>query len=130
MRFNKMTAGLSFCAIMTISTVALAEPGPFTQQQAEDGHVKFNNLCATCHRPDMSGALGPALVGAPFKQHWGGKSVGELRQFIYENMPKTAPKSLTDDKLDPIVAWIIEKNGAQAGDKPLSKANTSGQIPK
>jgi hypothetical protein len=45
-------------------------------------------------------------------------------------MPQNAPGSLTDDQLDPIVAWILSKNGAQPGDKALSKNTASAQFPK
>ena len=114
-----------------VSGFAWADSGPFTKQQAEDGHVKFNNLCATCHRPDLSGAMGPPLVGDKFKAHWGGKSLADLRSWIHDNMPKTAPHSMTDDKLDPIVAYIMSKNGDQPTDKPLSADSAkSGQVPK
>ncbi len=123
-------AGL--CAVSIAgSGLVLADTAPFTQQQADDGHIKFNNLCAQCHRPDLSGAMGPALTGPQFKAKWGGKSIAELRDFINQNMPKTAPHSLTPDKLDPIVAWIIAKNGDKPSDKPMS-ADTAkqGTIPK
>ena len=112
-------------------SLAWAETAPFTQQQAEDGHVKFNNLCAQCHRPDLSGALGPALTGDQFKKKWGGKSIAELRDFINQNMPKTAPHSLTPDKLDPIVAWIIAKNGDQPNNQPMSADSAkTAKVPK
>ncbi len=100
---------------------AWADSGPFTTQQADAGHTLFNNNCAQCHRPDLSGAQGPALTGDQFKAKWGDKTVAELRSYIHENMPKTAPHTLADDKLDPIVAWILQKNGEQGGDKPLTK---------
>lgn len=99
----------------------LAAMGPFTKQQAEDGHVKFNNHCAQCHRPDLTGALGPSLVNDAFKQKWAGRPVADLRGWIHANMPQNAPGSLPDDQLDPIVAWILLKNGVPPGDTPLSK---------
>lgn len=111
-------------------TGALAATGPFTKQQAEDGHVKFNNYCAECHRPDLTGALGPSLVSDAFKQRWEGKPVGDLRDWIYAHMPQNAPGTLPDDQLDPIVAWILSKNGVQPGDKPLSKDSASATFPK
>jgi S-disulfanyl-L-cysteine oxidoreductase SoxD len=113
-----------------MSTAALADNGPFTQQQADDGHTKFNNHCAQCHKPDLTGALGPSLVDDKFKAKFAGKPVTELRDFVYENMPQTAPKSLPDEQLNPIVAWILSKNGVKPGDKPLSKETASAQFPK
>jgi mono/diheme cytochrome c family protein len=43
-----------------------ATTGWFQQAQADQGHQLFNNYCAQCHRPDLTGALGPALKGQPF----------------------------------------------------------------
>ena len=49
-----------------------ATTGWFQQAQAEQGHQLFNNYCAECHRPDLSGALGPALKGPAFLNKWTG----------------------------------------------------------
>ena len=129
MSANTIRAGLALAGIM-FAGAAMAEAGPFTKDQAEKGHTTFNNHCAQCHRPNMSGAQGPALVGDAFKEKWAGKPVAELRSFIYENMPQNTPKSLPDDQLDPIVAWILNKNGVEPGDKVLSKDSASANFPK
>ena len=126
-----LATALLSVAISTAAVVtgALAATGPFTKQQAEDGHVKFNNHCAECHRPDLTGALGPSLVSDAFKQKWEGKPVADLRDWIHTNMPQNAPGSLPEDQLDPIVSWILAKNGVQPGDKPLSKDTASATFP-
>lgn len=129
MSVKKICVGLALSTAM-ITGVALAATGPFTKQQAEDGHTKFNNHCAQCHGPKLVGALGPNLVDDKFKAKFAGKPVSDLRDFVYQNMPQTAPKSLADDQLDPIVAWILLNNGVQPGDKPLSKDSASAQFPK
>ena len=107
-----------------------AATGPFTKDQAEKGHVMFNNHCAECHRPNLTGALGPSLVNDAFKEKWSGKPVADLRDWIHTNMPQNAPGSLPDDQLDPIVAWILSKNGMEPGDKPLSKESASAHFAK
>ena len=103
---------------------------PFTDQQAEDGHTKFNNHCAQCHGPKLQGALGPNLMDDKFKAVFAGKPLSNLRQFVWENMPQTAPKSLPDDQIDPIIAWILKNNGLQANGKPFSKEAASAEFPK
>lgn len=109
---------------------AFAAGGPYTEQQAEDGHVKFNNNCAQCHGPKLDGALGPNLHDAAFQKLFAGKPVSELRDFVYNNMPQNAPKSLSDEQLYPILAWILKKNNVPAGDQPLTKASAdSAQFP-
>lgn len=111
--------------------VAQAADGPYTEAQAQDGHVKFNNHCAECHGPKLDGALGPNLHDAAFQGIFAGKSVKDLRDYVYENMPQNAPKSLTDDNLYPILAWILKKNNVPAGDKPLTKDDVAdAQFPK
>ena len=130
MRAGGMGAVLGLAALF-VSGVALADSGPYTAQQAEDGHVKFNNHCAQCHGPKLDGALGPNLHDGKFQAMFANKPVKDLRDFVYENMPQTAPKSLGDDQLYPILAWILKNNGVPAGDKPLTKDSVaSAQFPK
>lgn len=130
MSVSKICAGVALSMVMGAGA-ALADAGAFTKEQAEDGHTKFNNHCAQCHRPNLSGGTGPALVGDDFKAKWAGKPVAELRTYIHEKMPQNAPGSLPDDQIDPIVAWVLSKNGVQPGDKPLSKDSAGGaQFPK
>jgi len=127
MKRRALLSGLFYVAL---AGSALAEPGPFTDQQANDGKTKFNNQCATCHRPNLEGGQGPALTGDAFKQKWAGKPVAELRDYIHKTMPPTAPGSLTDDQLDPITAYILSKNGVEPGDAPLSAGSASAPFPK
>ena len=58
-----------------------ATTGWFQQAQAEQGHQLFNNYCAECHRPDLSGALGPALKGSAFLNKWTGHPLSVLYHF-------------------------------------------------
>ncbi|HJE24102.1 MAG TPA: cytochrome c [Methylorubrum populi] len=111
---------------------AVAAPtldGPFTERQAERGQAIYNDHCAECHRPDLTGALGSSLVDGAFKRSWAGKPVSDLRAWIKANMPPNAPDTLPDDQLDPIVALILMKNGVAPGQTPLSKANAGGLFP-
>lgn len=103
--------------------------GPFTQRQAESGQAVYNDHCAECHRPDLTGALGPALVGTAFRRTWAGKPVAELRDWIGANMPPNAPGTLPDDQLDPIVALILLRNDVMPGPTPLSAATAGGRFP-
>lgn len=99
-----------------------ANLGWYTAQQADQGHDLFNNHCAECHRPDLTGAMGPALTGSAFKANWGGKTVETLYQFEHRNMPATNPGSLPGDQVMQITAYILQKNGLPAGSTPLSES--------
>ncbi len=92
-----------------------ADPSWYTSKQAEQGHQLFNNHCAECHRPDLTGAMGPALVGKPFWQNWGGKSVETLFNFEHTKMPATNPGSLPTDQVMAITAYILKRNALPAG---------------
>ncbi|SFK87923.1 c-type cytochrome [Methylorubrum salsuginis] len=114
----------------TSPTTAHAASGPFDRQQAEAGHVIYNDHCAECHGPELAGALGASLVDAAFKAKWSGRPVSDLRDWIFSNMPPNAPGTLPDAQLDPIVAWILMKNGVAPGATPLSRANAGDVFPK
>lgn len=130
MTFGKTLILSSVAGTFAAVSVAWAATAPFTKQQAEAGHPIFNTLCAQCHRPDLTGALGPNLINDQFKQKWGGKPIADLRDWINQNMPANAPHSIKPEQLDPIVAWILSKNGLQPGDKALSAQTASAQFPK
>lgn len=100
----------------------LASPAfAFTQEQVDNGKKEYNTHCRTCHGANGKGALGPALAGDVAKKKWGGKASSEFRAFTYDQMPQTAPKSLKDEQLDVLTAYVLSLNGAQPGDKPYSK---------
>ncbi|CAO4170657.1 Cytochrome c [Methylorubrum populi] len=111
------------------AAAAPALDGPFTERQAERGQAIYNDHCAECHRPDLTGALGSSLIDGAFKRSWAGKPVSDLRTWIKANMPPNAPDTLPDDQLDPIVALILMKNGVAPGQTPLDKANAGGLFP-
>ena len=95
--------------------------GWYTQAQAEQGHQLFNNYCAECHRPDLTGAMGPALVGDAFLKRWGNRPLGDLFGFEHSKMPAVNPGSVPDSELWNITAYILQKNGFPAGSTTLSR---------
>jgi mono/diheme cytochrome c family protein len=117
------------CAGMALSTVRAADDnGWYTQDQATRGQQLFNNYCAQCHRPDLTGAAGPALVGAQFRKDWGSKTVGDLFGFEHSNMPANNPGSVPDDTLWSITAYILQKNGFPAGTTALNQPTGANRV--
>jgi mono/diheme cytochrome c family protein len=110
------------CARVALSVGAPAadSDGWYTADQAAHGHITFNSYCAECHRPDLKGALGPALIGAPFLATWLDKPLDDLFHFEHSKMPANNPGSVPDDKMWNITAYILQKNGFPAGSTPLS----------
>lgn len=118
---------LAFPIALWATLSKAADASWYTAPQAEQGHDLFNNHCAECHRPDLTGAMGPALVGSAFKARWGGKSIESLYQFEHQNMPATNPGSLPGDQVMQITAYILQKNGLPAGSTPLTES-TAAQL--
>ena len=123
-RFVKVTAAVGFTFAGAVATAAAAD-GWFTQAQATRGHQLFNNRCAECHRPDLTGAAGPALIGPTFLATWANKPLSDLYTFEHTKMPATNPGSVPEDQLWAITAYILQKNGFAAGDSPLDEAASS-----
>ena len=94
--------------------------GWYSPEQAAAGHITFNSYCAQCHRPDLTGAMGPALIGDAFLQTWLNRPLGDLFNFEHSKMPATNPGSVPDDRMWTITAYILQKNGFTAGSTPLS----------
>lgn len=113
--YATVAAGLALAA-----GAASADEGPFTQDQLTKGKSEYNTHCRTCHAKDGKGALGPALQGEVFKGRWGGQTAADVRAYVYEYMPQTAPKSLKDEQLDPLMAYILSLNGYTPGSTAFS----------
>ena len=116
------------CGIALIGVVRAADDnGWYTQDQATRGHQLFNNYCAQCHMPDLTGAAGPALVGDAFRKDWGNKPLGDLFSFEHSKMPATNPGSLPDDTMWTITAYILQKNGLPAGPVALTQPTAANR---
>lgn len=117
-----VTAAVGLACLAGAARPAAAATGWYTPAQATQGHQLFNNQCAECHRPDLTGAAGPALVGPTFLAKWGNKPLSDLYSFEHKNMPANNPGSVPPDQLRAITAYILQKNGFPPGDKPLGPA--------
>ena len=108
-----------------------ANDGWYTAAQADRGHQDFNNRCAQCHRPDLTG--GPdvsPLVGGKFLSKWSTQKVSDLIDFEHLNMPANNPGSVPTDQLYLITAYILQRNGFPAGSTPLSAASSDRPLKK
>jgi mono/diheme cytochrome c family protein len=105
--------------VLRVDARAANSDGWYTPDQAAHGHIVFNSYCAQCHRPDLTGALGPALIGTTFLATWLNKPLGDLYQFEHTKMPANNPGSVPEDKLWTITAFLLQKNGFPAGSTPL-----------
>jgi mono/diheme cytochrome c family protein len=95
-------------------TVASA-PAYYTAAQAERGRRVFGSVCSVCHgRNEFTGPI--------FSLTWIAEPVGHLFQHISTSMPQDDPGSLTLAEYAAVVAYMLELNGREPGDRELPTA--------
>ena len=91
-------------------------PPVFTAAQAQAGGAVYDQNCSACHGANFEGSGdAPALSGGTFRLKWGPKMVSELFGVILQTMPPTNPGSLGEAAALNATAYILQRNGAQAG---------------
>jgi alcohol dehydrogenase (cytochrome c) len=99
--------------------------GPYTAAQAAAGRATYQERCASCHVDDLGGRFeAPQLAGSDFLNQWGDRTAGELIAFTKLTMPPANPGSLDDQAYAGIGAFLLDANGARAGDQPLTAASS------
>jgi alcohol dehydrogenase (cytochrome c) len=92
----------------------------FTPTQAAQGKSAYEQSCARCHGQNLDdGEFGTPLKGSVFSQHWGGKSAGELIAYMSTTMPPANPRELGIEANAQILAYILQANGVQPGNREL-----------
>jgi cytochrome c len=93
----------------------------YSAAQAERGDKRFAEACAPCHGADMAGGPGiPGVTGIEFLFKYNNKTVGELFDYLKENMPPGQQGSLTDTQYLDVVAAILKGNGFPEGPSELA----------
>jgi alcohol dehydrogenase (cytochrome c) len=129
-RFRRKFPALGLLAAIVIQAPADAQRPPrgpmgpfatFTAEQAAKGKTVYAQQCGNCHGRNLSGSeFATPLNGNAFSLNWGGKTAGALFTFIRTRMPPTAVGSLTPDATAGLVAFLLQINGAKAGEAPLA----------
>ncbi len=116
------TAGACGVAVL----IAQQRPaGPYTQNQVAAGSAAYQTNCVSCHAADLSGREGPQLAGASFIAQWGNRTAGDLIKYIQSTMPPGVA-ALPGDSYQNLAAFLLDANGARAGDQILTAASTVG----
>jgi S-disulfanyl-L-cysteine oxidoreductase SoxD len=92
--------------------------GVFTQIQAQRGREMYGSYCAECHKPDLSGDMGPELAGNRFRTNWDSATLDELFGKILKTMPRGAP-NLSAATVADVVAYILSANDFPPGNLDL-----------
>lgn len=121
--------------LLAISAVAIpcaaqrtAWDGAFTAEQAGRGTAAFGRSCSNCHALASEGRI--PLVGDLFWKSFSQKTVGDLLDYISNNMPNGNPRSLTEDAYRDIAAAMLNANGFPAGATELAANLAAGIVPK
>src|SRR5262245_12902648 len=95
--------------------------GVYTAAQAQAGQSAYTQNCAGCHGADFRGSGdAPAVVGPDFAAKWGPKSANDLFTFLVQSMPPASPGSLGEAGTLDVTAYLLQINGAPAGQQPLT----------
>lgn len=134
MRRSALLSRLSLYTIsglFALSFVALPQTpqpvtGPFTAEQANNGGSVYSQNCAACHGINMEGSGdAPGLAGSSFMIKWRPKMVSELFGEILQTMPANNPGSLSEAAALNVTAYILQRNGAVAGQQALTGGATA-----
>ena len=97
----------------------------YTEEQARAGQVIYEGVCATCHLTNLQGNFeAPELAGPNFLNRWGGREVNELFLEMQATMPPAGRKP-NDEGFTNIIAYILERNGHEAGGTQLTATATT-----
>lgn len=130
---------LTLAALALTAAVAVAASGPqktvkdkvYTKAQADGAAELFNTYCAKCHIPDKvppGKKPGPPLTGDKFFESWKDRTIGELMESIYTNMPNDGATTLTKEQTADLVALILQMNQMPDGTTPLKYDDTAKDI--
>jgi len=125
-------------SILTMSTISrtfafapmalLASPAlAFTAEQAAEGRAAFEQICANCHGVNLRQLPNALLAGAEFVGRWGNRATSDLILQARSTMPPDNPGGLPAETYTNIVAYLLQSNGAAAGENAID-AGTTAQI--
>jgi mono/diheme cytochrome c family protein len=78
---------------------------PYTTAQVHAGAGVYGKQCLSCHGTKLQGISGPALVGAQFAH--ANLDVGQIYAIVSQQMPLTAPASLSKADYAAVMAYIL-----------------------
>lgn len=115
---------IGICSPLWFAAQAVAQqegqlPAGFTAEQAAQGEQVYEEQCATCHGYNLEGfELAPSLSGNFFSRRWGDGPIEALAANL-QRMPPTRPGGLGPQVNSQILAFMLQRNGVEAGDTPL-----------
>jgi alcohol dehydrogenase (cytochrome c) len=124
--------------LLLIAAPLAAQPlSIYTNAQAVAGRAAYQANCSSCHLPGLAGRNeAPQLAGGNFMRAWGARTPAALFTYIRSTMPPGGPGGLGDEAYIDLTAFILQANGASAGNQALTAASdaridtvATGQMP-
>lgn len=95
--------------------------GAYSDAQAGRGEKLYGGNCAACHGPQLLGGdRAPAVAGPAFVARWQGKTLNDLVDYVYTQMPLHGAGALARQQSADIVAFMLKKTGVAAGTGDLN----------
>jgi len=98
-------------------------PATFSAEQVEEGRRLFADTCATCHGPNLQGAVGPSLIVPAFRNSYSNKPMRALYSRIISTMPAGQAGTLSEAQVLKLTALISASNGLPIGEAPVTSAS-------
>lgn len=115
---------IAACGVVILRGQQAGGAGPFTATQAGSGRTTYQERSSSCHLQNLQGSGdAPPLAGVGFISSWGSRKTSDLIAFIQSTMPPSANGSLGEQAYVNIAAYILQSNGAQAGNEALTTAS-------
>lgn len=99
----------------------------FTATQAAAGRGLYTQYCAMCHGANLRQLPDSLLAGREFVAKWRNRGANELIGQMRTAMPPDNPGSLPESTYLDIAAFVLEANGREADDTPIT-ATTAQRI--
>ena len=119
---KKLSYTAVFLFFSTVSPLGFAQEIAFTSDQVNRGNDLYVQHCVICHGTQLdNGQFATPIKGFFFENKWGGKTLGELARYTWEEMPQGNGKFLRTQEYIAVISFILSKNGIEAGEVPMSE---------
>jgi len=108
--------------LLLLSSFSFSQEITFTSEQVDEGNGVYVQHCQVCHGTNLdNGQFATPIKGFFFERKWGGKTLGELARFTWEEMPEGNGKYLRVEEYIATVAFILSNNGIEASATEMSE---------
>ena len=118
--FGAALTAASFATLGAQQTTPSVNDGVYAADQAKRGESVYADSCVSCHGPNLTGGLGPALAGKDFIGAWKDRTVGDMFTKIEVEMLPLAPAPVTPEQVADVLSLILSANQFPAGATALA----------